>query len=131
MQFCNIKGIDEDKIIVTSKSGEIRFYDKIGGNCLNKIPSLFGDETKFVDHTKDGRFVLLTFENYLVFCPTFNFGQSVFKKNFMNANKPQPVKLSVHLNIMQKLKLKKLNLKKSYFNEFKDKKESHIIAFND
>lgn len=69
-QFSNILGIGKNKFVVGSKTGDLRFYDGVGPNAKNLIPSFLGDAIQGIDCTKDGKFILLTFKSYLVLLDT-------------------------------------------------------------
>ena len=54
---------------VGSETGEIRLYNKIGSNANCKYSS-FGDKVLHLDSTKDGKWLLATFSQFLILLPT-------------------------------------------------------------
>ena len=46
-------------------------YNKVGGKAKNLLPSLYEDEIVSMDATKDGKFLLLTYEKYILIFRTF------------------------------------------------------------
>ena len=57
--------------MVASKNGDLRFYKEIGENknAINLYPGL-GDNIRFLDTSKDGKWVLATCSTYLILLPT-------------------------------------------------------------
>lgn len=67
----------------------------MGQNALNLYPGL-GDPIKSLDCTKDGRFLLATCKNYLMFMATFNGSKNGFASRIKNSEKPAPKLLRIH-----------------------------------
>ena len=63
--------MDKDEFVVSSKNGDLRFYNKIGGYCKNLLPSFLGDQILRIDSTINKKYLLLTFRNYLILLKTF------------------------------------------------------------
>ncbi|OMJ21982.1 Vacuolar import and degradation protein 27 [Smittium culicis] len=96
-------------IVVGSEKGEIRLFDRIGVKAKTSLPAL-GEPIIGIDVTADGRFVVATFETYLLLIDTLipkefqkstgNDGGSQpsatgFTKSFPTNRKPMPKRLQL------------------------------------
>lgn len=97
-KFNNLATTDAGHLAVSSGSGEIRLYDRIGVNAKTLLPSL-GDSISNVDVSKDGRWLLATCSNYLLLLDLKigkgqrNEGHLGFTKSFNADSKPVPRRL--------------------------------------
>ena len=128
MQFNSILSTKGENFAVGSKNGNLRMYGKLGETARNLLPSFQGDKIISMDSTKDGKFILLTFKNYLIMFPTFQNSKSAFDYTFRVDDKPKPKILKISPKLLGRLGIKKVNFTSSRFNQRKNKKESYIIA---
>lgn len=97
-KFNNLATTDAGQLAVSSATGEIRLYDRLGINAKTLLPSV-GEGLKHVDVSKDGRWVLATYTDHLLLTDVRigkgqrNEGQSGFSKSFNADSKPTPRRL--------------------------------------
>lgn len=81
-----------------SEDGTLRLYKKdveSKKNATNKYPAM-GDPVRSLDSTKDGKWLLATYEKYLVLLPTFNEDDTdLYTKTTKIVNRPVPRKLQI------------------------------------
>lgn len=87
------------RLVVASKKGDLRLFDKIGKNAKTALPAL-GDPITGVDVTSDGRYVLATCKTYLLLIDTLIgdgrwVGELGFDKSFPATSKPVPRRLQL------------------------------------
>lgn len=124
VNFKQVATTSKGYIAVASKNGEIRLYDKLGGNAKTVLPAL-GDEIIGLSTSNDGRYLLATCENYLLLIDLLiqngKFANKLgFERSFSVAEKPMPKKLQLKPEHMAYIKGKYgLNVKFSVakFNE--------------
>ena len=116
-------------MLVGSRDGRLRFYDRLGSNAKNLIPSLHGDEIKHIDLSQDGRLALATCESYLLLFSTFQNQKSSFSFQFKKANKPKPKVLKIHPEMLFKLGVNTPQFRKAKFDFVRDSREQLIVAF--
>jgi hypothetical protein len=68
-EFNRISVDSKGRFAVSSESGEIKLFDEIGKNANCKYAGL-GDPVVHLESTKDGKWLLATFKNYLLLIPT-------------------------------------------------------------
>ena len=128
VDFTKVLSTNNDNFLVGSTNGDVRLFNSVGSNAKNLIPSLFGDAIKFIDSSKDGKYVLLTFKRYLVLLPTFQKGYSAFNTTFKNNSRPRPIVLRVNPAKLLKNGLKDPVFTSARFDEKKDQLEKYIMA---
>ncbi|CDK29097.1 unnamed protein product [Kuraishia capsulata CBS 1993] len=84
---------------VANESGEIRLYDKLGGNAKTQLPGL-GERIIGIDTSNDGRWLLATCKTYLLLIDTKitdgkNAGAFGFTRSFGKDSKPRPRRLQL------------------------------------
>lgn len=126
--FEKVLGIMDDNFVVGSQNGDIRFFNTVGGNAKNVIPSMFGDKVIGMDSSKDGNLLLLTFNKYLALMPTLQNGKSAYGTTFRKDSKPRPLILRVDPKILARNNMAEPNFVSAKFDFKKGDKESHIVA---
>lgn len=99
----------------------------MGQNAKNLYPGL-GDPIISLDCTKDGRWLLATCKNYLLFVPAFHQDKFAFQTTIKNVDKPTPRMLKIHPKDMIKLKIKEVNFTNGYFDDSEKDKEQYIVV---
>ncbi len=94
-KFTTLTPTETGAFAAANQLGEIRLYNEVGKNALNLYPGL-GEPIKSLDCTKDGRFLLATCKNYLLFMASFNGPKSCFTNRIKNVDKPTPKILRIH-----------------------------------
>lgn len=135
--FNNIVTTNTGNLAIGSDTGNIRLFDKIGGNAKTLLPTL-GDRIESLDVSRDGRWVLATCSDYLLLIDTKigkgqrNEGQLGFNSSFNADAKPVPRRLKLkpehHNELLNLMGVKSLNFTKAYFNTSLNKQETHIIT---
>ncbi|CAH6721722.1 vacuolar import and degradation protein 27 [[Candida] jaroonii] len=135
--FSHLITTESGHLAIASKSGELRLYDRIGVNAKTLIPSL-GDVPKGMDISNDGRWLLTTYDNYLLLMDCKigkgqrNEGKLGFEKSFNAEAKPVPRRLQLkpqHMNIILNSEgTTSLNFTTAFFNTGLNHKETHIIT---
>jgi hypothetical protein len=128
MNFNKIYGGPSESYAIGSKNGQIRLFNGVGGNAKNMIPSLYGDSIKCLDINSSGDFILATCSQYILLIPTFQNGQSGYKKTFLKEEKPKPKVLRLSADVISKYNLVDFSFTKASFDEKDHKTESLIIA---
>lgn len=79
-----------------SSQGDIRLYDKrFPGSAASKYPA-FGDPVLHLESTKDGEWLLATFQDYILLLPTFtNDGIDLYNPGSEINDRPSPRRLTV------------------------------------
>lgn len=128
MNFNKMFGGPSNSIAISSLNGQLRLFEEVGKNAKNVIPSLLGDQIKFIDINTSGDFVLATCSSYILLLPTFQNGNSGFSKTFLKTEKPQPKILTINPRSLSRNKISEFSFKKAVFDEKDNKKESLIIG---
>jgi len=115
---------------VGNQAGEIRLYKDVGQNAKNLYPGL-GDPILSIDCTKDGRFILATCKNYLIFLPVCFENKNGFNQTLKNVEKATPRVLKLQPKTLLKYDLKEINFKSGRFDENEKEKEKYIVAATD
>jgi len=96
-EFNRIAVDKNGRFAVSSANGEIRLFDKIGKNANCKYPGL-GDPVLHLESTKDGRWLLATYQSYLLLLPTETEDEVSLYENKIRINeRPRPIKLKIKL----------------------------------
>lgn len=135
--FSHLITTESGHLAIASKSGELRLYDRIGVNAKTLIPSL-GDIPKGMDISNDGRWLLTTYDDYLLLIDCKigkgqrNEGKLGFEKSFNAEAKPIPRRLQLkpqHTNlILNSEGTTSLNFTTAFFNTGVNHKETHIVT---
>lgn len=126
--FEKVLGVVNDNFVVGSQNGDIRFFNGVGGNAKNVIPSMFGDKIIQLDSSKDGNLLLLTFSRYLALMPTLQGGKSAYGTTFRKDSKPKPLILRVDPKILSRNNMTEPNFVAAKFDFKRNSTESHIVA---
>lgn len=136
-KFLSLATTSQGYIVVASKTGEIRLYNRLGKFATTLIPSL-GEEIRGIDVSQDGRWVLATCKTYLLLIDVMigpfqkNLGSLGFTRYFDKDKKPRPKRLTIkpeHVAYMAAESGKQpLNFTKAYFNTGIDSTETSIIT---
>lgn len=136
-KFLSFTTTEDGYIALASEQGDIRLYDKLGGNATSKIPSL-GDPIIGIDTSKDGRWILATCRTYLLLIDAMvgkgqkNSDSLGYLKYFDKDKKPVPRRLAIkpedEANMLMQTKGKPFLFTKAYFNTGKDSKETSIVT---
>lgn len=108
LNFTAIGSTEKGYVAVATAKGEIRLYDRIGGNAKTQIPAM-GDPIIGIDVSSDGRWILATCQTYLLLIDAHikdgrNSGQLGFLRTYNQGTKPIPRRLQIapeHLAYMQ------------------------------
>lgn len=104
------------RFAVSSANGEIRLFDQIGKNANCKYPG-FGDPVLHLESTKDGRWLLATFKNYLLLMPTETEDEVSLYENKIKINdRPRPIKLKIKLEHLQLCKVEDISMVPAKFD---------------
>lgn len=126
--FATIHGAVGNFFAVGSDTGEIRLYDKIGGNAKNLLPSLFGHKVVALDSSKNGEFLLAATRSFVMLVPLVQNQKNGFSYCFRKDSKPQPKILRVSPKVMARLGIDQFSFTSARFDNRKDAKESVIVA---
>ncbi|CCE86693.1 Piso0_005198 [Millerozyma farinosa CBS 7064] len=136
-KFSSLATSSQGYIVVASKTGEIRLYNRLGKFATTLIPSL-GEEIRGIDVSQDGRWVLATCKTYLLLIDVMigpmqkNSGNLGFTRYFDKDKKPRPKRLTIkpeHVAYMATESGEQpLNFTKAYFNTGIDSTETSIIT---
>lgn len=136
-KFLSFTTTEDGYMAVASANGDIRLYDKLGGNAKSKLPSL-GDPIIGIDTSKDGRWILATCSNYLLLIDAMvgrgqmNANSLGYVKYFDQDKKPVPRRLAIKPEdeafMSMETKGKPVQFTKAYFNTGKDTKETTIVT---
>jgi hypothetical protein len=127
-KFDTIVSVYGDNYAIGSSTGEIRFYNSIGGNAKNLIPSYSGSGVVSLDSSKDGSFLLVNIGKDLLLFPTFQGDLSAYSTIFRKNSKPTPKILKVHPSVLSNFGLTETQFITAKFDERKNGKEQFIIA---
>ncbi|KNC76940.1 hypothetical protein SARC_10583 [Sphaeroforma arctica JP610] len=94
-------------VVVGSELGEIRMFDRVGIRAKTLLPG-FGEAIIGIDVSADGKYILATCENYLLFIPTTftdpkSGNEATGIKKQMGKHKPKPTVLKLrpdHVQLM-------------------------------
>ena len=127
--FNTIMSAKDGNVAVGSKTGDVRMIKKVGDrNAKNVLPSMLGDAVNGIDTSKDGKWLLVTCDNYLQLFPTQQCGADGFNKTFLKKEKPTPKVLRVHPTSLAKHGISKLNFLSARFDVKKGEVENYIVA---
>merc|ERR1712032_848209 len=124
----NIDGAVGKFYAVGSESGEIRLYNKVGGNAKNLLPSLFGNNIVSLDSTKNGDFLLAATRSFIMLIPTLQNGKNGFDFTFRKSAKPQPIILKVSPRAMRDHQIDHFCFTSVKFDNRKEGHEGMIVA---
>ena len=123
-QFSQISTTFEGGLAIGSLSGEIRLYKQVGQNAKTLLPGL-GDPIKAVDMSVDGNWIVATTQTYLLVIPTLcDNGKTGFDHR-MGREKPNPLKLQVHVKDLAKYRINSLNFTPARFNNYNHSSGEH------
>lgn len=125
--FQSIATTNNGHFALGNKEGEIRLFKEVGQNAKNLYPGL-GDPIIYMDCTKDGRFILATCKNYLVFLTTCSEGRNGFTHTLKNAEKATPRVLKLQPKTLVQYNIKDLQFIQGKFDEKENDKEKYIVA---
>lgn len=98
--FTHITTTAQGHYAVGSEDGALRLYKKdveSKKNATNKYPAL-GDPVRSLNSTKDGKWLLATYDKYLILLPTFNEDDTdLYTKQTKIAVRPKPRKLQIKM----------------------------------
>lgn len=136
-KFLTFTTTEAGYLAVGSENGDIRLYDKLGGNAKSKLPSL-GDPVIGVDTSKDGRWILVTCTNYLLLVDAMvgkgqkNADSLGYLKYFDQDKKPVPRRLALkpedEAYMHMETKGQPIRFTQAYFNTGRDSKETTIVT---
>lgn len=93
----------------------------MGRNANNKYPGI-GDPVRHLDTTKDGRWLLSTYDKYIILLPTFTEDDvDLYNKKTKISERPVPHKLQIKLEHLSLCKVKDWKLLPAKFDESKEK----------
>lgn len=102
-----------------SSNGEVRLYDQIGKNANCKYPG-FGDPVLHLDSTQDGKWLLATFQSYLILLPTnTDEDQSLYEQKIKIDDRPAPIRLRIKMEHLQLCKVSNVRMVPAKFDERK------------
>lgn len=84
---------------VGSEDGALRLYkNEVGVNASNRYPGL-GDPVRHLETTKDGRWLLSTYDRYLILLPTFTEDDDInlYQKKTAISKRPAPRRLQIKM----------------------------------
>lgn len=136
-KFLSLATSSQGYIVVASRTGEIRLYNKLGKFATTLIPSL-GEEIRGIDVSQDGRWVLATCKTYLLLIDVMigptqkNLGNLGFTRYFDKDKKPRPIRLTLRPEHVAYMAAESgehpLSFTKAYFNTGIDSTETSIIT---
>lgn len=135
-KFLAFSTTEQGYIALGSEKGDIRLFDKLGGNAKTSLPSL-GDPIIGTDVSTDGRWVLATCKTYLLLIDikiggdNKNAGSLGYNKYFDKDKKPTPRRLAIrpeHAAYITTKTGKGLNFTIAHFNTGLNAKESTIVT---
>jgi hypothetical protein len=135
LNFTAIGSTEKGYVAVATAKGEIRLYDRIGGNAKTQIPAM-GDPIIGIDVSSDGRWILATCQTYLLLIDAHikdgrNSGQLGFLRTYNQGTKPIPRRLQIapeHLAYMQVETGLPLRFTLARFNAGTGAKEHTIVS---
>lgn len=135
LNFTAIGSTEKGYVAVATAKGEIRLYDRIGGNAKTQIPAM-GDPIIGIDVSSDGRWILATCQTYLLLVDAHikdgrNSGQLGFLRTYNQGTKPIPRRLQIapeHLAYMQVETGLPLRFTLARFNAGTGAKEHTIVS---
>ncbi|RLV89488.1 Vacuolar import and degradation protein 27 [Spathaspora sp. JA1] len=135
--FTTLATTENGYIALGSGKGDIKLYDRLGVNAKTALPS-FGDPVVGLDVSKDGRWMLVTCDNYLLLTDLKigagqkNEGKLGFTNYFDKDKKPIPRRLILkpqhEAYITRENGGKQLKFTQAYFNTGLDTKEMSIVV---
>jgi hypothetical protein len=112
---------------VGSANGDIRLFKVMGQIAKTYLPG-FGEPIKSIEISKDQKWLLATFQTYLLVIPTENGeGVSGFEKS-ISKSKPEPFKLTIDPKDIVKNQIKQINFTPAKFNNGDDVHETSIVT---
>ncbi len=99
----------------------------MGQNAKNLYPGL-GDPILSLDCTKDGRWLLATCKNYLLFIPAFHQDRNAFQTTIKNIDKPTPRMLKIHPKDIMAYNIKEVSFTNGKFDDSEKNKELFIVV---
>lgn len=123
-----IMSTNNGEFMTGSIKGELRLYDKIGSKARNMF-SFYGDPIKHIDISSDDKFILITFDKYLLLVNIMDKDgiKSGFYKNIKNNNRATPIRLQIKNNDIIEYGLANANYIDGKFNMNKNG-ENNIIT---
>mgnify|MGYP000984471164 FL=1 len=128
--FNQVTTTTEGCYAIGSEDGALRLYqNEVKGNASNRYPGL-GDPVRHLETTKDGRWLLATYDHYLILLPTFTEDDVNLYQKKTNLNKrPVPRKLQIKIEHLSLCKVSdKWRMLPASFDESKDKQEKFIVS---
>eukprot|EP00828_Plagiopyla_frontata_P041401 TRINITY_DN5888_c0_g1_i1.p4 TRINITY_DN5888_c0_g1~~TRINITY_DN5888_c0_g1_i1.p4 ORF type:complete len:169 (+),score=38.65 TRINITY_DN5888_c0_g1_i1:135-641(+) len=103
-----------------------RFND-VGKIAKNMYVGM-GDPIFFIDTTKDGKWILCTCKQYLIFLPAIYGNYNIYTKQIKYEERQIPRKLSLSPNDIAKYKLSNFEFTQARFDDSQNSKEQFIIT---
>ena len=99
LDFCKIACSAGNNVTVASNNGEIRLYQNIGDLHAKNVlkPLVKNDTLKHLESSKDGAFLLATYDTYILLYPTNMYGKDAYNWMYRKSRKPKARKLEVDI----------------------------------
>ena len=92
------------------------------------IPSYLDDKINSIDSSKDGKWLLVTCDKYLMQFPTQDDNKSAWKDTLLKTNKPKPFVLRVDPRTMAQHQISEMKFLSARFDFKNNGVENHIVA---
>lgn len=125
--FNSISTNNQGNFVVGNELGELRLYKEVGQNAKNLYPGM-GDPILALDCTKDGRWLLATCKNYLLFVPAFHQDRNAFEYTIKNVDKPTPRMLKIHPKDILAYNIKEVSFINGRFDDSEKDREQFIVV---
>lgn len=127
--FTTVAVREDASYAVGSANGDIRLYDKrFPGSAASKYAA-FGDPVLYLESTKDGKWLLATFADYILLVPTLtNEGHDLYSPGSWINDRPEPRRLTVKPEHRKFDKTESFKLANAKFDESKAQHEKFIVS---
>ncbi|KAJ3207961.1 hypothetical protein HK099_000162 [Clydaea vesicula] len=117
------------ELVVGSETGELRFYNKLGNNAVNRLIGL-GEPILGVDSTENGKYLIATCKDFLIFVATeVQDKKNCFTSTLKLENRPKQVRLQLKPEDVQNMKHQgPISFTKARFNQGVGLEEKSIVT---